>query len=406
MTEQASTGDGNNTEDASFTQASPVLAINEEEYEPQLARKLEKLQALFSSLGPLPALEVFRSERSHYRMRAEFTVWGTSVKTLAAGGDPDVHYVMYDSSSGIKPAPRIRIDQFPVGSRLMNELMTVVREEANRAPAIRERLFQVNFHTALSGESMVTLIYHKVLDDVWREAGLLLRARLAKVAGTNGHIPHVIGRSRKQRMELDHAYITEVLQVNGKSFTNRQVEGSFSQPNGGVCQHMLSWAQRVTTPTDSLPIQSLDTPQALTSEAGAAVEGNTGDGTAVAVTTQPGLQHDMLELYCGNGNFTIPLASNFRRVVATEMAKTSVDAARHNMTANGLSNIFVARMSSEEFSEAWRTKATKRRLQGLGDWDSLRLDTILVDPPRSGLDAATVKLVSAFDRVVYISCNP
>lgn len=36
------------------------------------------------------------------------------------------------------------------------------------------------------------------------------------------------------------------------------------------------------------------------------------------------------ELYCGNGNFTIPLASNFRRVVATEVSKTSVEAAKFN----------------------------------------------------------------------------
>jgi hypothetical protein len=40
---------------------------------------------------------------------------------------------------------------------------------------------------------------------------------------------------------------------------------------------------------------------------------------------------DLLELYCGNGNFTIPLAANFRRVVATEVSKASVDAARHNI---------------------------------------------------------------------------
>lgn len=38
-------------------------------------------------------------------------------------------------------------------------------------------------------------------------------------------------------------------------------------------------------------------------------------------------------------------------------------------------------MSSEEFVEAWTTKATKFRLKGL-DWDVLQLNTLLVDPPR------------------------
>ena len=43
---------------------------------------------------------------------------------------------------------------------------------------------------------------------------------------------------------------------------------------------------------------------------------------------------DLLELYCGNGNFTVPLAANFRRVVATEVSKASVVAAQHNMKAS------------------------------------------------------------------------
>ncbi len=82
-----------------------------------------------------------------------------------------------------------------------------------------------------------------------------------------------------------------------------QVEGSFSQPNAGVCQHMLSWAQSVTRPPS---------PPA-------------GDDGAAA---PPRHDHDLLELYCGNANFTIPLAANFRRVVATELAKSSVEAAK------------------------------------------------------------------------------
>ena len=55
-----------------------------------------------------------------------------------------------------------------------------------------------------------------------------------------------------------------------------QVAGSFSQPNGEVCQQMLSWAVDVT-------------------------RGSSGD---------------LLELYCGNGNFTLPLAQNFKQVGA------------------------------------------------------------------------------------------
>lgn len=69
------------------------------------------------------------------------------------------------------------------------------------------------------------------------------------------------------------------------------------------------------------------------------------------------------------------------QVVATELAKASVVAARHNMEANGVTNIFLARMSSEEFVETWRVKGTRNRLAGL-DWEQLNLKTLLVDPPR------------------------
>lgn len=60
---------------------------------------------------------------------------------------------------------------------------------------------------------------------------------------------------------------------------------------------------------------------------------------------------------------------------------------------------------SEEFVDAWRTKATKRRLKDL-DWDTLDLRTLVVDPPRAGLDPETEKLMLEFDNVVYVSCNP
>lgn len=58
------------------------------------------------------------------------------------------------------------------------------------------------------------------------------------------------------------------------------------------------------------------------------------------------------------------------------------------MEVNGVSNIFIARMASEEFSTAWKEKAKKRRLEGMGDWEDLALRTVLVDPPRAGLDPA------------------
>jgi tRNA (uracil-5-)-methyltransferase len=46
-----------------------------------------------------------------------------------------------------------------------------------------------------------------------------------------------------------------------------------------------------------------------------------------------------------------------------------------------------------------------RRLEGF-DLTKYSYDTVLVDPPRAGLDADSVELVSRFETIIYISCNP
>ncbi|KAL6764932.1 uracil-5--methyltransferase-domain-containing protein [Haematococcus lacustris] len=404
----------------SFTAPIAVQSIDESQYDAQLSKKLTQLRSSLNELnslaGAMPDIEVHESAKKHSVLGAPCS---------------------------------IRIHSFPVGSELMNDLMVAVLAEANTSPIIRERLFQVNFHTALSGDCMVTLVYHKQLDDVWKEAALSLRAKLGKLPATLGHTPQIIGRSRKQKVMLDRDWVVERLQVNDKEYAYRQVEGSFSQPNAGVCQHMLAWAQKVTTPgaypeassapsllgqtakapatrppptraTAAAPGDTTHTSQQGQPAAASALQASSPTGvvdTVADLGNQPEAvagaaqgcgspARDLLELYCGNGNFSIPLAQNFRRVVATELSKTSVEAAQHNITLNGVRNMFVARMSSEEFSEAWRTRARKQRLAGLGDWDSLALHTVLVDPPRAGLDPETVQMVSQFQRIVYISCNP
>ena len=116
---------------------------------------------------------------------------------------------------------------------------------------------------------------------------------------------------------------------------------------------------------------------------------------------------DLLELYCGNGNFTLPLSRRFRRVLATEVSKTSVQAAQWNISANGADNIRIARLSAEEFTEAFNGSREFRRLQEQQiDLAEYGFSTVFVDPPRAGVDDDTLKLLARFDRIIYISCNP
>ncbi len=94
-------------------------------------------------------------------------------------------------------------------------------------------------------------------------------------------------------------------------------------------------------------------------------------------------------------------------MLATELAKSSVYAAQWNIEQNGIDNIQVARLSAEEFTQAFNGEREFRRLQEAEiDIQSYEFDTVFVDPPRAGIDLDTLKLLQRFDRIIYISCNP
>lgn len=320
-----------------------IHAVFPEQYEQQLSQKLETLRQEFAEFV-LPGIEVFRSAPEHYRQRAEFKIW-------QEGGR--AYYAMYKPGEYKKP---FKIDSFPVGAKLINELMPPLLEAINSSEILRRRLFQVEFLTTLSGEVLITLIYHKPLDETWQEEAKALKAALNV---------DIIGRSRKQKVVLNRDFVLENLSVHGKHYRYQQVESSFTQPNGKLCEKMLEWALDVASP----------------------------------------LSGDLLELYCGNGNFTIPLASHFNKVLATEISKTSVNSAEFNFALNHVENVQIARMSSEEFSQAMDKVRSFRRLKHI-DLDSYEFSTVLVDPPRAGLDAHTTEIVQRFDNILYISCNP
>lgn len=124
-----------------------------------------------------------------------------------------------------------------------------------------------------------------------------------------------------------------------------------------------------------------------------------------AVDNSASSRGDLLELYCGNGNFTLPLAQNFERVIATEISNSSVYAALENSKKNNIDNVTIVRMSSEDFADAMDKVREFRRLKDI-DLDSYQFSTVFVDPPRAGLDEHTIEIIKAFDTIIYISCNP
>lgn len=320
--------------------------IHPDNYSSQLADKKQQIAEMFADFT-LPNMQVFESDPLNYRLRSEFRVWHE--------GD-DLNYIMFNSDTKEK----FTVKQFPAASEIINQAMPTIIEYIKDKPTLRQKLFQVDFLSTLSGELLISLLYHKQLNEEWQQQATLLKNALSKIAPTD-----IIGRARKQKVVLDKDYVTETLSVRGKAYQYQQIENSFTQPNGIVNQHMLSWAKDATE--------------------------NIGG--------------DLIELYCGNGNFSIALADNFERVLGTEISKTSVNSAQLNIKMNNIENVDIVRMSSEEFTQAMNGERIFRRLEGF-DLTSYQFDTVLVDPPRAGLDPDSVELARRFEMIIYISCNP
>ena len=102
------------------------------------------------------------------------------------------------------------------------------------------------------------------------------------------------------------------------------------------------------------------------------------------------------DLFCGLGNFSLPIARRGAHVVGVEGSEQLVARAGQNAAKNGLAH-------KSEFHAANLFEATEDSLAALG-----KLDKMLIDPPREGA-IAVVKALSDAQRparIVYVSCNP
>jgi 23S rRNA (uracil1939-C5)-methyltransferase len=102
----------------------------------------------------------------------------------------------------------------------------------------------------------------------------------------------------------------------------------------------------------------------------------------------------LLDLFCGNGNFSLPLASLVRSVVGMEAYPRSIELARHNARENGIDH---ATFFCEDAAAGVSRLAT----------EGAAFDMILLDPPRSGADAVVRNLHRLQpEYLVYVSCDP
>ena len=310
-------------------------------YEAQLNQKIQMNKERFSSYFK-GEISVYKSLDVHYRARSEFKIWHIN---------ENISYAMnHIDKKGV-----VLIDECPQVNEyiavLMPKLLKAVKEQD-----IGFKLFGADFLSSSSGEIVVSLLYHRKLDASWQQ-------KAVKIA-TNLGIS-IIGRSRKQKVVIGQDYVTEKLHVNHKMYKFKYIENSFTQPNPRVNEQMINWALEKFTD----------------------------------------IKNDLLELYCGAGNFTIPFAKKFNKVLATEISKSSIRAAKSNMLLNDVHNIEFIRMSVEEFVDALEGVRAFRRMKDV-NIKNYTLNSIFVDPPRSGMGEYSCKFTSRYNHIIYISCNP
>ncbi|WP_323588894.1 tRNA (uridine(54)-C5)-methyltransferase TrmA [Aliarcobacter butzleri] len=315
-------------------------------YEEQLNYKIQREKERFSNFTNID-FDIIKSNESNFRNRAEFRIWwekGENNKEILS-------YAMNNFKKNI-----LKINSCEMVSFHIKELMPKLIDELQNDLELSFKLFAVEFLGSSTKDMLVTLIYHKKLEESWIQKAKEIEKRLNI---------KIIGRSKKQRLVLTNDYINETLNISNQNFFFAYEENGFTQPNTNVNVQMIEWVLENTKNSSK----------------------------------------DLCELYCGGGNFTIPLSTKFRKVLATEISKTSIKSALRNCSLNKIESISFIRMSAEDFVQALNKVRAFNRLKDI-NLDDYEFDTIFMDPPRSGLDDTTRNLAKDFENIIYISCNP
>ncbi len=308
-------------------------------YEEQLEKKVSLIKEDFD----LDEVDIIKSEPQNFRYRAEFRIFHD---------ESGISYAMNSFDKRL-----LKIDECKIVSPTISSLMPKLLELVKENHTLKHKLFAVEFLTTTTNEAIITLIYHKKLDESWKEEAKRALSTLKA---------NIIGRSRGVKIVVDKDYIHEKLTIFDKTYDYKILDTGFTQPNPKVNQKMIEW---VIKNLKSLPNSNL------------------------------------LELYCGLGNFTLPLSKEFDKVLATEVSKASIKSALENVVLNDINNIKFVRLSAKELVEAIDKKREFNRLKDV-DLDEYNFSFVFVDPPRAGVDEKSCEFLKRFENIIYISCNP
>jgi tRNA (uracil-5-)-methyltransferase len=186
---------------------------------------IAKKQCLTTLLSPFYTdnIDAFKSPDKHYRKRAEFRIWHEG---------SDSYHIMFDQTT----KAQYKVDQLPSACLVINDAMTICINVIKSAPILRAKLFQIDYLAATTNELVVSLLYHKKLSDEWIVAAETLKNELQKLG-----VVSIIGRAKKQKVVVGSDFANEALTINKQTYTFKQFENSFTQPNAAINIKMIEW---------------------------------------------------------------------------------------------------------------------------------------------------------------------
>ena len=268
-----------------------------------------------------------------YRSRCEF-------------GYRNSFYTMYDRSGNIQ-----YLEVFNIARPAIQDLMPKLRNNINHSKFLNHKLFQVNFRTNSVDRILVTLIFHRKLNNEMKEEAQKF---------SNQFKIDINLRSKKDIYSTGDELLVDDININ--NIMLYQTDQSFYQPNHF---HMPEMVKKT--------LSYINEPE------------------------------DLLELYCGSGTFTLPLSYKFNRVFATENNRQSIKCLKKSIDKLSINNINFARLSAEEVSEAFNGRVFRR--MNKNNINIYKFSHVLVDPPRSGLNDEVIEIIKKFKNIIYVSCN-
>jgi len=255
-------------------------------------------------------------------------------------------YIMHKNNK------KLYLETFENAASCIQKIMPYILNKINNNESLKEKLFQINFRSNTKNELMVTLIYHKNIDNKL----IKIIEDISRKLKIN-----ILLRSKNFLYSTESNYFVDY--IHNDDFRIYQTDNCFFQPNPFMLPKMID--------------------------------------TVISLVNNP---IDLLELYCGVGTFTLPLSKLFIKILATESDRNSIKCLNKSIIDNNINNISNSRLSSNEVSDLFIGKTFRR----MGDikLSDYNFSHVLVDPPRSGLDDKTIEIIKSFKNIIYISCNP